>query len=47
MNIALRARARRAFPRGQFMFRPICLILMFGLSCGPSWADGDLKAGAQ
>jgi cytochrome c553 len=29
------------------MFRPICLILMFGLSCGPAWADGDVKVGAQ
>ena len=29
------------------MFRPVCLALALGLSLGPAYADGDVKAGAQ
>jgi cytochrome c553 len=29
------------------MLRSICLVLVLGLSFGPAWADGDVKAGAQ
>jgi cytochrome c553 len=29
------------------MLRAVCLVLLFGLSSGSAWADGDVKAGAQ